>query len=416
MQQQPPPQDPRPRRTTNPLVAVLALVIAVPVGLLGLLAVFFALSSIGIIDVNVVDILNDISPAIQNDTPTDDTPQDTPQSEPEAAPPADAEDDMEAFEEEAADADADAEPVVESVAVVGDESIRSINGVDIAPDGRALVVITQYDSDSSVVRRYDLRSRETDDLRTNDVVYSDVRYRPGEDQIMLVAAEDNVVELFDVERNQTIHSFTGYTLGAFSPDGELIALVTEDQNIEIWDPDYRRVETTLDFGPTVESIALSGDNQWLYIGHEMLDAYVVTRMDMRDGTMHRQQEDIPRLRRVETTANGLLFIIGDTITLVFDTEDDPDGSLLQTINVGGSQFSLSRGQYAGTTFATAFAAAWYVERVVRDVIVSRDQPAIWRELETIELSGDDMVGGIAVYDDMLYVISKTGILMTYDFE
>uniref|UniRef100_A0A6B2L0Y8 Transcriptional repressor Tup1 N-terminal domain-containing protein n=1 Tax=Arcella intermedia TaxID=1963864 RepID=A0A6B2L0Y8_9EUKA len=128
--------------------------------------------------------------------------------------------------------------------------------------------------------------------KQNSEMYSDLYIRSvsfsPDGKFLATGAEDKSVKIWDIEKEQIKHNFTGHTLDIysldFSPDGKFIVSGSGDKKIKIWRIEDGSFITTIgdDNGPVdgVTSVAFSPDGTQIVAGS--LDR-IVRVWDMESG-------------------------------------------------------------------------------------------------------------------------------------
>lgn len=134
-----------------------------------------------------------------------------------------------------------------------------------SPDGRRLAGVYQ----AFTVKIWDVQSRKCEgDLKPNFPWVSSLHFSPDSRHVVVSAASD--IHLWDVETMQSIAQFesgdTHNRCVRFSPDGKLIAVASQDQQIRLWQSDTtppQLIATLQGHTGHVISCAFSSDSRLL---------------------------------------------------------------------------------------------------------------------------------------------------------
>jgi serine/threonine protein kinase len=135
-----------------------------------------------------------------------------------------------------------------------------VTSVAFSPDGKMLA----SSSDDKSVKLWSLDGRQIQTLGHSDCVTS-VAFSP-DGKMLASSSEDNSVKLWSLDGRQ-IQTFTGHsnlvTSVAFSPDGKMLASSSWDNSVKLWSLDGRQIQTFTGHSDFVTSVAFSPDGKML---------------------------------------------------------------------------------------------------------------------------------------------------------
>ena len=120
---------------------------------------------------------------------------------------------------------------------------NSLNSIEPFPNGGIIGVVV-----SNLIHLWDTATEQTTATLTHDAVIRNIAVS-ADGAMLASASEDNNVQLWDPNTQSLLNTLRGHTdkvvSVAFSPDGTLLASASEDNTVRIWDPHAATLQATL---------------------------------------------------------------------------------------------------------------------------------------------------------------------------